>query len=368
MRKYIGKQGFITWCSGDFGVIKDMNQNKERVALFDICKGILIIFVVLGHVMPENVGIHKWIYSWHIPGFFMVSGALLKYTHYEERSFNKVLFDGINRLIIPYFVYSSLLLLARWAASGFDISVLKWQIMDMFSFCGIGAMWFLPCLFIAQLIYWLFNHLLKYAKDENLSSVFMLLLGCGSFVIPCVLSANHFIILVLCRALVGTFFLIIGTIICPALFKIRSGNIWIQGIICIVLLVLSIFVFITTGSNVAALNVLNFGRYSLYIINAMIGCAMLFAICVYLEKTSFKTLKNVITFYGKESLIIMGSHQVIMLVLPIPISNTIWLNIVFCIAVLLAELQVIHLIKKLRKISRKNFGVKEWKTKPDRSN
>lgn len=54
MRKYIGKQGFTTCCQGDFGVLKVMNQNKERVELFDICKGILIILVVLGHVMPEE--------------------------------------------------------------------------------------------------------------------------------------------------------------------------------------------------------------------------------------------------------------------------------------------------------------------------
>lgn len=345
-----------------------MNQNKDRVELFDICKGILIILVVSGHVMPENSGLHKWIYAWHIPGFFMVSGVLLKYTHYGERSFNKVLLNGINRLILPYFVYSSLLLLARWTASGFDISVLKWQIMDLCSFCGIGAMWFLPCLFIAQLIYWLFNCLLKYVKDENLSNVFMLLLASGSFVIPCVLSANNFIVLVLLRALVATFFLVIGTIISHELIKFRNSNIWIQGIICIMLLVLSIFIFVATGSNVAALNVLNFGRYPLYIINAMIGCAMMFAISVFIEKTSCNTLKNILVFYGKQSLVIMGTHQVIMMVLRIPISNSIWLNIAFCIVVLLVEIPVIYLIKGLRKINRKSLGVKEWGMKSDRFN
>lgn len=327
-----------------------MNQKKDRVELFDICKGILIIFVVLGHVMPENSGLHKWIYAWHIPGFFMVSGVLLKYTHYGERSFNKVLFNGIHRLILPYFVYSGLLLLARWTASGFDISVLKWQIMDLCLFCGIGAMWFLPCLFIAQLIYWLFNCILKYVKDENLSNVFMLLLASGSFVIPCVLRANNFIVLVLLRSLVATFFLVIGTIVCHELIKFRNSNIWIQVIICIMLLVLSIFIFVATGSNVAALNILNFGRYLLYIINAMLGCAMIFALCVCLEKTSCKTLKNIVAFYGKESLVIMGTHQIIILVLCIPISNSILLNIVFCIAVLLVEIPVIYLLKKIRKI------------------
>lgn len=279
----------------------------------------------------------------------MVSGVLLKYTHYGERSFNKVLFNGINRLILPYFVYSSLLFFARWMASGFDISVFRWQFVDLCSFYGIGATWFLPWLFIAQLIYWFLNYLLKYIKDEIQSKVFMLLVAVVLFVIPCVFSANNFIVHVVFRTLVATFFLVIGTIIYHGLLRLRSSNIWTRGVISIVLLILSIFVFVATGSNVAALNVLNFGNPILYVTNALIGCAMMFATCVCLEKTSFKTLKNVITFYGKESLIIMGTHQVIMMVLRIPTSNSIGLNIVFCIAVLLAEIPIIHLIKKLRK-------------------
>lgn len=359
MKKYIGKQGYITCYCGDLEVLKVMNQNKERVELFDVCKGILIILVVLGHVMPENVDIHKWIYSWHIPGFFMVSGVLLKYTHYGERSLKKVLFNGISRLIIPYFAYSCLLLFARWGASGFDIGVLRWQIMDLCLLCGIGATWFLPCLFIAQLIY---------VKVESISNVFMILMASGLFVIPCVVDADNFMAFVLFRALIAIFFLVIGTIIQCGLFKFINSNIWTQGIICIMLCVLSVFVFVTTGSNVAALNVLKFGRYSLYIMNALIGCAMMFAISVFVVKINCNALKEIIAFYGKESLIIMGTHQVIMLVLRIPNSNSIWLNIVFCVVVLLAELPVIYWVKRLRKIVRKNFGVKEWKTKPVRFN
>lgn len=35
--------------------------DKERIIWLDYAKGLLIIFVVLGHVMPENVIVHSWI-------------------------------------------------------------------------------------------------------------------------------------------------------------------------------------------------------------------------------------------------------------------------------------------------------------------
>lgn len=60
-------------------------EDKKRILFFDICKGILIAFVVLGHVMPENAPIHMWIYSWHMPAFFMISGMLMVYTQYDKR-------------------------------------------------------------------------------------------------------------------------------------------------------------------------------------------------------------------------------------------------------------------------------------------
>lgn len=36
--------------------------DRERISCLDYVKGILIIFVVLGHVMPEDNTVHSWIY------------------------------------------------------------------------------------------------------------------------------------------------------------------------------------------------------------------------------------------------------------------------------------------------------------------
>lgn len=65
-----------------------------------------------------------------------------------------IFWQGIKKMMIPYYVYGALLMFTRWMTSGFDLYKLKWQIVDLCSLRGIGAIWFLPCLFFAQLIYW----------------------------------------------------------------------------------------------------------------------------------------------------------------------------------------------------------------------
>lgn len=102
-----------------------MIGDKERVLWLDYAKALLIIFVVLGHVMPENSLIHSWIYSWHMPAFFVSKGILLSYTQYVKKSVGGAVLQGIKGLMIPYIFYGRLLLSTRWWVNGFDIANLK---------------------------------------------------------------------------------------------------------------------------------------------------------------------------------------------------------------------------------------------------
>ena len=125
-----------------------MEANRHRIEYLDIAKGILIFLVVLGHLMPEEEILHIWIYSFHIPAFFIIDGFLLNYRQFENKEFKTIVHRGIKHLIIPYIIYCIPLLVARWAASDFAMEILRFQIIDMVFMCGIGAMWFLPCLFL----------------------------------------------------------------------------------------------------------------------------------------------------------------------------------------------------------------------------
>ena len=69
--------------------------NGERDDIFDILKGLAILFVIVGHC---EVGyLHSFIYSFHIPLFFFVSGYFLK-----NRPVRDEIRLNLKRLIFPY--------------------------------------------------------------------------------------------------------------------------------------------------------------------------------------------------------------------------------------------------------------------------
>lgn len=51
--------------------------NKERIIWIDYAKAIAMLFVIFGHVDSGNY-LTNWIYSFHMPLFFLLSGITLK--------------------------------------------------------------------------------------------------------------------------------------------------------------------------------------------------------------------------------------------------------------------------------------------------
>ena len=50
-------------------------KEKKRIDWIDTSKGFLIFFVVLGHIISDNKSnLQNWIYSFHIPAFFILEG------------------------------------------------------------------------------------------------------------------------------------------------------------------------------------------------------------------------------------------------------------------------------------------------------
>ena len=51
----------------------------KRDLRYDVMKGIGILLMMLGHIPVEGM-VYKWIYSFHMPMFFLISGYLTKNT------------------------------------------------------------------------------------------------------------------------------------------------------------------------------------------------------------------------------------------------------------------------------------------------
>lgn len=126
-------------------------------------------------------------------GIFLINGMLLSYTNFSVRTLvgkRGIIRNGVIRLLIPYYAYGIFLLIVRWVNSGLKLSNLKWQLMDLGLFCGIGATWFLPCLFIAQILYYGVEKsvyiLRKYSKCNGtmVKIILAFVIGCIPFIAP----------------------------------------------------------------------------------------------------------------------------------------------------------------------------------------
>lgn len=74
-----------------------MNDKIQRIEWIDMAKGYGIIFVLIGHVdMPY---ITNYIYAFHIPLFFFLSG----YVFNANKDYKTFFLKKLRRMIIPYF-------------------------------------------------------------------------------------------------------------------------------------------------------------------------------------------------------------------------------------------------------------------------
>lgn len=76
--------------------------NKNRIDRIDICKGLGIFLVVIGHTGIAKVSqtAYGWIYSFHMTFFYMISGLVFNETKYD--TFGKYIKRRLKTLVIPF--------------------------------------------------------------------------------------------------------------------------------------------------------------------------------------------------------------------------------------------------------------------------
>ncbi len=117
-------------------------MNQQRIEYIDIAKGIGILLVYIGHCeIGEGDFSHitHWIYSFHVPLFFFISGLLFSNKHVSAATFYRNKFAS---LIVPYIIFSIvnyvLLKLCHFDAT-LSFITNGW---------GTNPLWFIPILFL----------------------------------------------------------------------------------------------------------------------------------------------------------------------------------------------------------------------------
>lgn len=78
---------------------------QNRIYWLDCIKAILIYLMVIGHITTTNLDLRQWMYTFHMPCFFIVSGFL-----YKPSSIHK----SFKSLFFPVFIISIFNLLYRF--------------------------------------------------------------------------------------------------------------------------------------------------------------------------------------------------------------------------------------------------------------
>lgn len=134
-------------------------SGDDRLRWPDAAKGAAIFFVALGHSVIVSDIIKYWIYSFHIPVFFFISGYFLKL---KEDSVIKSICQKARSLLPLYFICS----IAAFIAESMIAGNIRWERLIGIFVCQQGGkydgyLWFFPALLGVQCILLI---LLKYFK------------------------------------------------------------------------------------------------------------------------------------------------------------------------------------------------------------
>ena len=267
-----------------------------------------MILVVLGHTTVYDSDSNKFIYAFHMPFFFVMSGFLLnvgKWGGDNHKSFTNKL---VKRLLVPYYLANFLwypFLVAKEHYFGHLLKIIFYS-SPVEAFLGIfigkptmlplGPLWFLPCLLIAEIIFVkLYNRFAKISVKKFVAAI--IASACAGFI----LSRFGYLPLGLNVALVAQIFLLAGVLIRKYNFVERI-DLKIYGLL--VLLLLFAFQFNRRVEMSGAI----FGEPLLFYSGALAGALVVMKISSLMTDGRIFSL---ISDCGRQSMMILILHPLI---------------------------------------------------------
>ncbi len=256
-------------------------MEKERSAVLDLAKGILIILVFIGHVPYGETPLKSLIFAFHMPAFFIISGILMRSSQSLSLPFSAYAAKRAKRLLIPVIFFELLAygeVLLHWHGT-FRIGEFlgKYTEPDLWN----HADWFLLSLFAGECLFRLVR-----AGRKNL----LIPSGLGAFIAACVIR-----FIPLSRCLMGYFFLVCGCVLYDRFMSVQP----VQIISALALYILPL------RFNPVRLDMHNavYGSPVLMVMSAIGGTYLILVLCSLLKRCV------PLEITGRNSLAVMGTHM-----------------------------------------------------------
>lgn len=285
--------------------------DEGRYSRIDIVNGIGILFVVLGHYgsFMDEESWAIWIWSWHMPLFFLTGGYLFakKEKEYFERGLLQYLKHSVTHILFPYFVFFLLSIgvkdiLLPLARGGKTISLpIFWYIKCLILGGGYleninFPLWFFELYFICRITYYCVRTIRGFNKRLYELIILVILITTEPFQ-TYVSGRPPFHINVLPAGIVfmaiGSFYAEIEYRVCTYNFVRQYDELiaWLFGF-------LGICVAYYFPGNIANIGTL------MYILGAVASVGAIYILAKHFDS-------NVLCFFGKNSIYILGLHGLI---------------------------------------------------------
>lgn len=277
-------------------------MSKIRITWIDSVKGIAILLLLFSHSMTSYDWIKNWILAFRIPIFFIICGYIvhLKYSDgFKHGQFIDLISKRWYNLFLPYFLFGVLwiLFINILRILGDESLLFQPLIVKLVSMEGVASLWFLPTYCFSEIflitILGLFKGLTRYA-------VIALIILTLSLIDQSSLSYPFSLVY---RIAAGSVFVFIGFIF--ASYKIEEKLSWKFA-----LLLFFVFSFCTIFNNGASMNDMKI--VPLYFVNAVIiNLSFISLVRFWGEKCGNNNYMTYMTFYGKNSLIVICTNNII---------------------------------------------------------
>lgn len=280
-------------------VLQIKSTIKAHNRKISILKGIGICLVVIGHT---NSFIVKYVYLFHIPLFYFISGYFLKNTFHTFVEWKSYFKRKVLKLYIPFIsVVLSMICLHNifykmyFVKDYYTINELIKNILKALVFKNsevlLGAIWFIPSLFLVFCLY-MFLNLIFFEKVKTIS-VFLLIYALVFS------NGNTYINKVLEITFIGQFFMQLGNIYKENELRVKYNTF---------LVVIVMIVFIILGNNIKIIDIANRKYSEIYLFLPVTLCGIYLSLYVANLLNSIKYINSMLNFIGIKSYIIMCFH------------------------------------------------------------
>ena len=265
-------------------------SSSKRIEWLDIAKGIGIFLVVYAHARAPY---SSYIYNFHMPFFFLISGVLYK----SGGNLKQYIFKKIKTLYIPFVGWNLIFIIGKSLIRHENIS--PGNIFRVFLTLDkdgefLGAIWYLASLFIISVVY----KIIDYSILDSPAKKYIIL---GTFFVWCLIGFEISLPHMLSRTLICGFFYALGAFGKKYLLNLKLDR------NTVVYAVISAGTFLVIGHYNSANMGDNVYRYkSLFLIGAVL--ASFATLCI--SKCIEEICRNNILSYVKKAVCFIGRNSI----------------------------------------------------------